>query len=48
MMTSTRIDRNKNTGNQISGDAAGISAMQTVYPQKKYSSQIELPLINEA
>jgi hypothetical protein len=34
-----------NTGNPIGEDAAGISALQTVYHQIGYASYIDLPII---
>jgi uncharacterized protein len=39
-------DRNMNTGNPIGEDAKGIIARQIVYHDSKYSSYIDLPVIN--
>jgi putative CocE/NonD family hydrolase len=39
-------DRNMNTGNPIGEDTKGITAKQTVYHDSKFSSYIDLPLIN--
>lgn len=36
----------RNTGNQIGEDALGIPTMQTVYHQKGYPSQVELPVVS--
>ncbi len=39
------FDRNMNTGHPIGEDAAGISALQTVFHQAGYASYIDLPVI---